>query len=234
MLSSNRKIVGIIQARMGSSRLPKKMMLDLHGKPIIQWVVERSMKSKLIDKFIVAIPDNDDNNLLHNFLQKLDVNIFRGSENNVVDRFFNAAKIHNATDVVRICADRPLICSGEIDRLVNFFQNGDYDYAYNHIPINNQYPIGFGAEISTMRIIKKINDEAQDPLDLEHLYNYILGLEKGIIKIGTFDPVDINLCRPELKFDLDTLDDYNNLCSIKYNIQMTAEKIVAMRDQHYI
>jgi len=218
---------------MGSARLPQKMMLDLHGKPIIQWVVERSIKSKLINKLVVAIPDTNDNDLLYDFLQTLGVSIYRGSENNLVERYYKVAALYKATDIVRICADRPLICPNEIDNLIKYFKSGNYDYAYNHIPIKNKYPTGFGAEISTMGILEKINNEAYHSSDLEHLFNYILKLEKGTLKTGTFDPIDIKLRRPELKFDLDTLDDYNNLCSIKYDINMTPKQIIEMRDQYY-
>ena len=105
---------------MGSARLPQKMMLDLHGKPIIQWVVERSIKSKLINKLVVAIPDTNDNDLLYDFLQTLGVSIYRGSENNLVERYYKVAALYKATDIVRICADRPLICPNEIDNLIKY------------------------------------------------------------------------------------------------------------------
>ena len=229
---SKNNIVGIIQARMSSKRLPNKMMLRLHGIPIIQWVLERSKKSKLLDKLVIAIPDTKDNDVLNGFLNEFDVNIYRGCENNLVDRYYKAALLYDATDIVRICADRPFISPDEIDNLIKYFLNGYYDYAYNHIPINNQYPTGFGAEISTVGVLKKIYEEASDPSDLEHLFNYILKLERSTIKVGTFNPIDKNLRRPELKFDIDTIDDYNNLCSVDYSIDLTPRQIIYKRDQY--
>jgi len=84
LTNSINNIICIIQARTGSARLPQKMMLDLYEKPIIKWIVEKSIKSKLINKLLVAIPYTNDNDLLFYFLKELGVDIYRGSENNLV------------------------------------------------------------------------------------------------------------------------------------------------------
>ena len=151
------KTVAIIQARMGSSRLPNKMLLYLHGYPICEWVYKRVKMSKKIDQIIFALPDTEDNHVLARYLESIGADVFRGSENNLVDRYYRAAKLTSANEIIRICADNPLICASEIDRLIDFYREDKCDYAYNHIPKGNKYPDGLGAEICSMDLLKIIN-----------------------------------------------------------------------------
>jgi spore coat polysaccharide biosynthesis protein SpsF len=213
------KVIGIIQARMGSSRLPNKMMLSLHGKPIIEWVVKRVQKSKLLDDIIVAIPDDKKNDILERYLKKLNVKIFRGSENNVLNRFYEAVKDKNASHIVRICADNPLICGKEIDNLINFYTNNKCDYAYNHIPKNNKYPDGLGAEIISFDLLKYMNEVVTKEIHKEHCMSYIWD-NKDKFNIKTFDPLDEKLHHPEMKFDIDTFDDYYKLSMKDFSIDV--------------
>ena len=169
------KNIGVIQARLGSTRLPNKMLLVLKEKPIIEWVIRRVLKSELLDKVILAIPDNKVNDVLEMYVKNLnlDIEIFRGNENDVVKRFYDAVKKYKPLNVVRICADNPLISPKEIDNLIKFFQNKDIDYAYNHIPKNNLYPDGLGAEIVKFEILEKIYNNAMLKEEREHIFNYI-------------------------------------------------------------
>ena len=129
-------IIALIQARMGSNRLPNKMMLSLHGKPIIEWVVYRVLKSKKINQVILATSTNYENDILESYIQKVfkNVYVFRGSENDVLNRFYETAKYIQATHIIRICADNPLIDGKEIDNLIDFYLKNNFDYVYNHIP----------------------------------------------------------------------------------------------------
>ena len=218
------KVVAIVQARMGSSRLPNKMLLYLHGYPVCEWVYRRVSRAKKIDELIFAIPDNSQNDILGNYLEKVGVNVFRGSEFDLVDRYYQAAKLTNADHIVRICADNPLICSSEIDRLIEFFKHENCDYAYNHIPRKNNYPDGLGAEISSIKLLKELHQKELSMDDREHVYNFIL---KNHTKysIRTFDPPK-NIAYPKLKLDLDTMSDYCRLLEKDYKIEMTAEEII--------
>lgn len=126
------KTVAIVQARMGASRLPGKMMLWLHGFPVIEWVVRRTASSRRLDDVVVAIPDTPMNDILDEFLSKiLKVNVFRGSEQDVLERYAAAGRACGAEKVVRVCADNPLISGEVIDDLVRFFDENPCDYAYN-------------------------------------------------------------------------------------------------------
>ena len=181
------KNVAIIQARMGSSRLQNKMLLNFHGDPIIKWVFHRVLKAKKIDQIIFAIPDTKEDDELFLYLKSMNAFVYRGNENDVVDRYYHAAELFKASRIVRICADNPLICGSEIDRLINFFDQNKCDYAYNHIPKNNLYPDGLGAEICSIEILKEIYLNSQSQLHREHVFDFIWdNSDKYIIK--TFNP----------------------------------------------
>jgi len=220
------KVVAIIQARMESTRLPNKMLLYMHGYPICEWVYKRVKMSKKVDQIIFALPDTEDNNILAQYLKSIGSEVFRGSEINLVDRYYKAAKLTSADEVVRICADNPLICASEIDRLIDFFKKNDCDYAYNNIPKDNKYPNGLGAEICSMSLLKIINEKAKIMNHKEHLFNYIWD-HSTEYSIKTFDPLE-EISYPDLKFDIDIFSDYKYLLEKKYRINMSAVEIVRM------
>jgi len=216
--------LAIIQARVGSTRLPFKMMLSLHGKPIIEWVVRRVQNSKLLDKIVVAIPDTKKDKILKNYLEKLGIEVFQGSENNVLERFYFASKKYNPKNIIRICADNPLICSNEIDNLIKFFSKNKCDYAYNHIPKNNLYPDGLGAEITTFDNLQKMYNEVTEDKHKEHCMSYIVE-NPDKFSIKTFNPTK-ELQYPNLKFDIDTIDDYIYLSSKNFDIDIKAKELI--------
>jgi spore coat polysaccharide biosynthesis protein SpsF len=221
------RVVAVIQARMGASRLPNKMMLHLKGYPIVEWIYKRISRVKKLDGIIFAIPDSSLDNVLATYLKQLGAKTYRGSEKDVLDRFYGAAQESQATHVVRICADNPFICPEVIDDLIHFYFDNPCDYAYNHIPRGNLYPDGLGAEIVQMDLLKTIWRVAQTASQREHAFNYIWDHQEQF-KIKTFDPIDPRLERPELKLDIDTLDDYNKLLSIPVHLEMSALEIVTL------
>jgi len=220
----NTNIVIIIQARMGSKRLPNKSLLYFNGYPIIDWIIERSSKSKLSNKVVVAIPNSEKDKILLTHLNKKNKNVFIGSEENVLERFYKAAEKHKATHIVRVCADNPLICSSEIDRLIKFYFRSKVDYAYNHIPKNNNYPDGIGAEIISFEILKMIYKKANKKKQFEHCFNYIWDNPKKF-KIATFNAPN-KIAFPLLKLDVDTYSDFDKLNKINFNIKDTAQAII--------
>jgi len=219
------KNLAIIQARLGSTRLPNKMLLSLHGKPIIEWVIKRVQKSKLIDELIVAIPVTEDNNVLEKYIKDLGIKVYRGSEDNVLNRFYESAKGKNVENIIRICADNPLIDGIEIDNLIKFYEEEKPDYAYNHIPKNNLYPDGLGAEIISFELLQKLNDIVIEQRHKEHCLSYITdNQDKFIIK--TFNPIDSSLHYPDMKFDVDTFDDYSKLAMRDFSIDITSTELI--------
>jgi spore coat polysaccharide biosynthesis protein SpsF len=214
----------IIQARMGATRLPNKMLLHLHGYPIIEWVYRRVSQSKRLDKVIFALPDNERDDLLAWYLESIGAAVFRGSEADLVDRYYMAAKSVTGDNVVRICADNPLICASEIDRLIDYFMQHKCDYAYNHIPRNNRYPDGLGTEICRLELLEDIHTKATKSEHREHLFNYLWD-HPDQYTIETFDPPK-ELAHPELKLDIDTQEDYKRLLEKPYRIGMNATDII--------
>jgi len=212
---------------MGASRLPNKMMLHLHGYPLIEWVRRRVSKSKLIQKLVFALPDKKEDNILDYCLTANNAYTFRGSEKNVLERFYQAATQFDATHIVRVCADNPLIYHEEIDRLIEFYLTNPCDYAYNHIPKNNQYPDGLGAEIVSYQTLKMIYENAKLDSQKEHIFNFIRDNEKDF-EIKTFDPMEEELKRPDIKLDVDTFEDYEKMIRMNLYIDITPLEIIKL------
>jgi len=219
-------VVAIVQARMDASRLPNKMMLWLHGLPVVEWVFRRVTMAKEIDQIVFALPDTNTNDVLAQYLVGIGAVVFRDSETDVLGRCYRAARFHNTGTVVRVCADNPLIAASEIDRLVKFFEENDYDYAYNHIPRNNRYPDGLGAEITHFAVLDLIDKEAYEPAHREHMFNYIWDNPKNF-HIGTCDPLDESIAHQSLKLDLDTPEDYEWFLRLQIKPDMSAQEVVS-------
>ena len=209
------KIIGIIQARMGSTRLPGKMTMDLCGYPLLHWVIERIKRSTTLDGIVLATSKNSRDKVLVDIAKKHGVYAFQGSEQNVLNRFVEAAKCYDATIIVRICADNPLVAHEEIDRLVKFYLAKMPDYSFNHIPkFDNEYPDGLGSEIFSTQLLEMIEVKAENDRHREHVTSYIWN-HISRFDIKTFKcPQPYNI--PEMKLDVDTdadLAQLRKLCS---------------------
>lgn len=221
------RTLAIVQCRFGSTRLPHKALLSLHGRPLVEWVYQRLTKSERLDDIVFAIPDNEDNEILHAELTRLGVNVHTGPEDDVFARMLSAAKAYDADNFVRICADNPLVTGSEIDRLIEVFVKDEPDYAYNHIPQGNQYPDGIGGEICKTNLLQQAYDRLPEGRsDLrEHMFLW-LSEQPDAFQRMTFDPSDEALFGPDLKFDVDTLLDYQYLCRLGVTIDSSFSEIV--------
>lgn len=225
------KIAAIIQARLGSSRLPLKSLLTLRGKPVIDWVVERLGSSRaLAGNIIVALPDTRLDLALFEHLRSQNVTCIFGSEDDVLGRMAKAAARLEADLVIRVCADNPLVWGEAIDQLADFYMNGDFDYAYNHVPKNNLWPDGLGAEIVSRKLLLELDNVARSPTQREHCLNYIWD-NPAMFKIGTFNPADERLRRPDVKLDLDTVRDFEKLALMPLQPDMEAPEIIRTYDE---
>ena len=224
-MSSKGKVVAIVQARLGSSRLPLKSLLCLRDVPVIDWVTRRLGACARLDSIMVAVPDTPLDAVLLEHLRRRGVPCMAGPEDDVLARFCQAAQLADADLVVRVCADNPLIWSGAVDRLVDFYRQGHWDYAYNHIPRNNLWPDGLGAEILSRELLEDMGRKATQPSQREHCLNYIWD-NAASFKIGTFDPEEDWLRRPELKLDMDRPDDFCRLALKPIHPDMDARDIV--------
>ena len=142
------RIVAIIQARMNSNRLPGKVLEDICGKSMLSRVVQRVKCATSLDKVVVATSDTIVDDSVEKECHKLGVSVFRGSEDDVLDRFFQAAFVHKAEVGVRITADCPLIEPTIIDKVVQAFLSSDVDYASN--TLIRTYPRGLDVEVISL------------------------------------------------------------------------------------
>tara|TARA_B110000483_G_scaffold228995_1_gene292565 strand:+ start:3071 stop:3778 length:708 start_codon:yes stop_codon:yes gene_type:complete len=224
------KVWIIIQARLGSTRLKNKMLLHFKGQSILSWSIQRLMKCKNVEGVAIAIPNNElDAKVLAQCIPQ-EVRIFQGSSEDLCERYYHAAKELACTQVVRVCADNPLICPELVDELIEFHLKNSVDYSWNHIPLNNQFPDGLGAEITSFQTLEWIFSNAKGA-QREHLFN-VLRENKTLFHFGTYNPKDSKLCRPELKFDIDTWDDYIYLNKFNFNVTMNAREIIHEVDSY--
>ena len=224
------KVVCIVQARLGSSRLPLKSLLSLRDTPVIDWVMRRLAASREIDRIMAAVPDTALDNILAEHLQRRGMDCIAGPEEDVLARFLQAARATDAAYIVRVCADNPLVWGEAVDRLVRHYAAANCDYAYNHIPRDNLWPDGLGAEMLSREILESLERLARKPSQREHCLNYIWDNRKDFV-ISTFNPEEPWLCRPDLKLDIDSSEDFVRMAKLAVTPDMDAQAIVAAWDK---
>ncbi len=165
------KIIGIVQARMGSTRFPKKVLSSIVGKPMIELLLSRLSKSKEINEIIVATSIDKKNDILQSIVEGLGYKCTRGSENDVLKRFYESAKHFDADIVVRITGDCPLVDPDLVDKCIREFKEQHVDYLSNTQP--ETFPDGLDIEVMTFRSIKKSQKEVKLKFDREHVTPYI-------------------------------------------------------------
>lgn len=165
------KNVAIVQARMGSTRLPGKALKDIHGRSMLARVVRRAGRSALIDKLVVATTEKKTDDVIVSECDSLGISCFRGSEDDVLDRYYQAARAFSADSIVRITSDCPLIDPEIIDRVVQAFLDNGPDYASN--TIESTYPRGLDVEVFTFDALKKAWRDASADFQHVHVTPYI-------------------------------------------------------------
>lgn len=162
----------IIQARMGSTRLPGKVLADIAGKPMIQRVFERVKAAKLLDKVILATTREESDLPLVTLGKNLDVEVFQGSLNDVLDRYFQAARFFGVKIVVRITGDCPLVDPVLIDRAIAAYLEGDFDYVSTAYPVPT-FPDGVDVEVFSFQVLEGAWRKATLKSEREHVTPYI-------------------------------------------------------------
>ncbi len=163
--------LAVIQARMGSSRFPGKVLEDLQGRPMLWHVVNRVRQARRVDKVVVATTDRRVDDPIAQFCEHEGVACFRGSEQDVLDRFYQAAKLDRADVIVRITADCPLIDPAVIDKVVARFEQGDCDYVSN--VFRYTYPDGLDTEVFSIAALEQAWRETGKPSEREHVTPYL-------------------------------------------------------------
>jgi len=193
-------VIAIIQARMGSTRLPGKIMKKINGNPILWYCIERIKKAKKINKIIVATSINKENNVIEEFCKKESIICFRGDENDVLDRYYKCAKKYYGRVIIRLTSDCPLIDPIILDNMINFFHSHNYDYLRNTWFIDS-YPSGFDIEIFN---INTIESHWVTEKSTEHREHVLSSLDGQRFKKGLFNDLSKEYLS-ELNFDINKI-----------------------------
>ncbi len=162
----------IIQARMGSSRLPGKVMMNIEDdKPVLYFVINQLQHCTSFDKIIVATTVLPEDDIIFEYCSLLGIDCFRGSSQNVLDRYYQCATKFSLSTIVRIPSDKPLIDPTIVDDVVEKFKANSYDYITNFLP--STVPSGTEVEIFSFQALKTAWENAELPSEKEHVTPYI-------------------------------------------------------------
>jgi len=174
-----KKIVCIVQARMNSKRFPGKILKKIDNKnSCLSFLIKRLQMSKKISQLIIACTKNSIDNRIIRLLKKYKVSYFRGSELDVLDRYYQTAKKFRADIIIRITSDCPLTDPYLIDKLIKIFLKKNVDYLSNISP--RTFPDGLDIEIFNMKTLRTSRNEARTKFDREHVTNFMLKSKKFI------------------------------------------------------
>src|SRR5262245_53462667 len=157
------KTIAVVQARMGSTRLPNKVMRSINGRPMIELLLARLSKATRINRILLATSDDPRNQPLVEHVRRLGYEIFQGSENDVLDRYYQAAKSHRPDTVVRITGDCPLIDPELVDQVIAAYEKRGVDYLCNMQPPT--YPDGLDTEVFSFSALKQAAELASKPTE---------------------------------------------------------------------
>ncbi|MFH0875131.1 MAG: glycosyltransferase family protein [archaeon] len=191
-------VCAIVQIRLGSTRLPKKVLLKISGKHVFALVLDRIKKIKSIDKIIVATTTETEDNELVEEIKKYDkfMAIYRGSKNDVLDRYYHAAKENNADVVVRLTGDNTLYDPDVSELIINKFLENNLDYCSNSII--RTFPVGLDTEVFSFNSLEKAWKNAKTQYEREHVTPYLKN-SKIFNIMNVTNPIDLS----NLRFTLD-------------------------------
>jgi len=176
-------VLGILQARVSSSRLPGKVMIPVMGRPLIGLQIEREKRIRQIDKLIVATSTESSDDQLADYCESVGVTVSRGKLDDVLDRFYQAAKSYAPDLIVRLTGDCPLVDPLLADEIISFCKNGNYDYAGN--ALEPTYPDGLDIEVFKFSALEDAWKNATLLSQREHVTSFI-NRQPGRFKIGHF------------------------------------------------
>jgi spore coat polysaccharide biosynthesis protein SpsF len=227
-------ITAIIQARMGSTRLPGKVLIKVNGRTLLEIQLERVKASKLINQIVVATSTLAQDKPIADLCASLGVLCCRGSETDVLERFHQTAKQFGASLIVRLTADCPLIDPAIIDRTIELFQKEKVDYAANTVPPDtSRFPDGSDVEVFSSAALERAHREATDANDREHVTFYFWKHGHGFKTAQLWQPENWSSYRL-------TVDYPEDLLVVEYLLKRLAQKksfghvpeLVAELDEH--
>jgi len=223
------KVVAIVQARMGSTRLPNKVMKPIGGVPLIELLLARLAKSKEIAQIVLATSTDERNTPLVEHVQSLGFTCVRGSESDVLDRYLVAARQVQADIVVRITGDCPLIDAELVDQAIHRFKSVNVDYLSNSSPAT--YPDGLDTEVFSIQALELAGRESQEKFDHEHVTPYLR--RPGMFKTAALkNDQDLS----ELRWTVDEPADFEVVSKVFQhfapNIHFSWKDVLALQQQN--
>jgi len=234
IMNTDKKIIAIVQGRMGSNRLPGKILLDIGGQPMLARVVMRVRRARMIEQAVVATTVDPSDDPVAEFCRQQGYPYYRGDLFDVLDRYYQAALIYQADVVVRITADCPVIDPAEIDRIVEAFLDKGVDFAANRLPppFSRSIPIGMDVEVVSFPALEKAWKEATEKYEREHVMPYFYDKE-GRFNILVLDH-EPNL--GHLRWTVDTPQDLEVLRSIYLSFNnkddFSLDELLAHSEKH--
>ena len=204
----------IIQARMGSSRLPGKVLMNSgNGMPLLYYVINQLRHCSKVKNLVIATTTNHEDDEIEKFADNNSVNVFRGKEKDVLDRYFQCAKKYSFSTIVRITADCPLIDPQIVDKVIEQFFSGNYDFATN--TLTRTFPIGTDVEVFSFSALKRTWESAQLPSEREHVTPYLRN-ERNFKIINVQNDKNIS----SLRLTVDRIEDFELIKQILKNISV--------------
>ena len=226
-------IVAILQARMSSTRLSGKVLKPIVGKPLRALLIERASKSRMINKLVVATSDHPSDNVIGEFCGNAGIPCFRGSMEDVLDRYYKAAVHFGKPDhIVRLTGDNPLLDPGITDKTIEYYFDNKCDYASNSA--KNNFPVGLDVSIFSFEALKYSWENAQSPYEREHVNPFILA-HPEMFKIGLYRGKGEY---PDLRWTVDTKDDFKHVTRIfealyPHNPDFTMDDIINLYEKRH-
>lgn len=209
------KVVCIIQARMGSTRLPGKVMKKIKGKSILYYVVERVKQARLINQILIATTTNKQDDVIVEEAERLHVKCFRGSEQDVLSRYYYSAKKFDADVIVRVTSDCPLIDPKITDEIISYYlKNDDYSLVTNAGPNieKRTFPRGLDTEVFSFGVLEEAFNNANKQYQREHVTPLIYETPEKF-KVF-FIKAEEKLKRPDIRITVDTKKDFELVSKI--------------------
>jgi len=201
----------IIQARMGSNRLPGKILRPIGNMMLLEHILFRLARLKNTAEIVIATSIESRDDKVEEFCKERRIACFRGSEINVLERYYLCAKQYGFNEIVRLTGDNPFVDIEELDKLIDLFRTEEADYAFSF----KSLPCGMGAEIFTFKTLKTDYIESTMPYHFEHVNEYVLE-NSDKFKISILK-VENKKNRPDIRVTVDTQKDYEKACYIVEN-----------------
>lgn len=204
------RTVIIVQARMGSTRFPGKILKKVMGRPILEYQIERLKKVRNADDVVIATTVNKNDQLVVDLCRQLECSFIKGSEDDVLSRYLEAAIECDAKFIVRINADCPLIDPNVVERVIKHYHSNILKYDYVSNILKPSYPVGLHTEIFSLSTLKQAHKNAVDPVEREHVTPYIYR-NPHMFKIGSV-ALDVDLSH--YRWTIDYPEDFDLLRKI--------------------